>query len=249
MKRILIRLGIVVSLPFFIFIVFVLFPGLLYGNTAGFGNVTVYSNGPIPIGIAETLNESVSLVRGSELFDPNWEIQVCLSEGLYPKLVAKIQGPAFGYGFANKVVLNSALDWEKNYAELNGRKWQLSELIAHEMLHSFQYRVDGFATLRTPIWKLEGYPEVIARSGSAIARLAKSIEVLERARNLPDFHQWTWIELDNGTGIPAAYLRYKILVQYMMETEGLSYREVLSDERTAEQVEELIFIEEQSTKF
>ncbi|MEM9324255.1 MAG: hypothetical protein AAGA85_01305 [Bacteroidota bacterium] len=70
----------------------------------------------------------------------------------------------------------------------------------------------------------------------SITHLSSSISILLKQEGRPDPHEWSWIEMDIG-GIPYSYLRAKIMVQHQIDVEGLSYKEVLEDERGEELVE------------
>ena len=50
-----------------------------------------------------------------------------------------LQGPAFGYGFYNKVVVMGHMHAGANYTEYRGYKWNLAQLLAHEEIHCFQF--------------------------------------------------------------------------------------------------------------
>ena len=86
---------------------------------------------------------------------------------MYPSLIEMIQGQAFAWGFYNKVVLNGKLNCKENCVELNGYKWNLIQLIAHEETHCLQFHKFGIwksnPVASNPKWKWEGYAEYVAR--------------------------------------------------------------------------------------
>ena len=48
---------------------------------------------------------------------------------------------------------------------------------------------------------------------------------------------WDWVETPKGNGTSFAYFRDRLLIQYLIEVEGMTYQEILNDERSGEDVE------------
>lgn len=238
MKKILIRLGITILIPFIILITFILFPGISYAHKTVIEDIIVYHQEPLERGIHEIISNSLAITKTSEVYDPSFNVQLCLDDGsVYPSVIKLVKGRAFGYGLANKVILKSETNVSTNKALGYGQAWNLEELIAHEMIHTYQYNHYGFGTLRTPTWKLEGYAEYQSRKRGQLSDLTTSIDLLLLERAKAGDNQWFWIQLEDGTGLPSQYLRDKILIQYLMEVEGLTYQEIKNEERAAQVVE------------
>lgn len=238
MRKILIRLGITILIPFIILITFILFPGISYAHKTVIGDVTIYHHQPLDPGMHQIISNSLAITKTSELYDADFKVQICLDDGsVYPSVIQLLKGRAFGYGLANKVILKSEANVSSNQALGYGQAWNLQELIAHEMIHTYQYNHYGFGTLRTPTWKLEGYAEYQSRKKGQLKDLGASIDLLLSERSKAGNVQWFWIQLEDGTGLPSQYLRDKILIQYLMEVEGLTYQEIKNEERAAQVVE------------
>lgn len=241
MKKILFRLGITVSIPVITLIVFILFPSLSYAEKAEVENVTIHYNTSLDPAAISILKESLELIKLSELYDPTFKIDICLDdESSYAYLFDKLKGPAFGYGVGNKVIFKCYADFVTNKAVGYGQAWNLSELIAHEMVHTYQYHKYGFGTLRTSSWKLEGYAEYISRSRGQLDELSSSIKLMLDERKKAGGSHWVWIKLEDGTGFPSQYLTDKVLIQYLMEVEQLSYDDIRKDKRSRASVEDLV---------
>lgn len=104
---------------------------------------------------------------------------------VYPTLIRKLRGRAFAWGFYDKVVLQGKMNEKGNYLELNGYKWNLIQLLAHEMTHCVQYDKLGLWKSKPiasiPNWKWEGYAEFIARKNQDQTDLIRNIDRLEQA--------------------------------------------------------------------
>lgn len=139
-------------------------------------------------------------------------------------------GPAFAWGFYDKLVLQGKMDCQKNIVSLNGYKWNLVQLIAHEAVHCLQYDHLGFwhskPVASIPDWKWEGYAEYIARQDPDQQDLQKDMERLKQTA--PD--QWG-IVFNDGSIAPRTYYRAWLLVKYCMEVKKMSYAALLEDQR------------------
>lgn len=239
MKKLLIRLGITISIPVISLVAFILFPALSYAKSVKVENATIYYNTTLDSKALQLLNESLELVSHSELFDPAFHIDICLDDqSNYAYVLDKLKGPAFGFGVGNKVILKCRADFAEDKAIGYGQAWNLTELIAHEIIHTYQYNRYGFKTLMTASWKLEGYAEYISRSRSEFSELESSIKLMLTEREKAGGSQWVWIKMEDETGFPSQYLADKVLVQYLMEIENLSYNDILEDKRSRVMLEE-----------
>ncbi len=237
MKKILIRLGITISPPVIALIAFILFPGASYAHKTFVNQVSIYHNSTLDLNYEKVVMDAINIVSLSELYDPDFSIDLCLDDqSIYPDIINRVKGPAFGFGLANKVILKCEADFTKNKAFGYGEAWNLTGLIAHEMVHTYQYNAYGFSTLSTPSWKLEGYAEYISRNQYGSDHLRQSIAFMEKEQEREGDKFWFWIKLKDETGIPSEYLRSKNLVHYLIEIEGLSYHQIRKDERSREDI-------------
>jgi hypothetical protein len=124
-------------------------------------------------------------------------------------------------------------NFKDNYVELNGYKWNLTQLVAHEMTHCLQFDKLGFwksnPIANIPNWKWEGYAEYVSRQNSDQKDLSKNIERLIAT----DKNNWE-IKFADGTIAPREYYGNWMLVQYCMDIRKMTYRQILAD-TTSEQ--------------
>ncbi|MBE7171848.1 MAG: hypothetical protein INR73_14770 [Williamsia sp.] len=219
-------------------VVIVLNPALTYASKTRHNNFTIFHNQPLDPALILHLRQATQWVSNSEYYDPHWNIDICLNDGSrYPSFVEKTGGPAFGRGFYNKVVLMGAADYKGNSVMLNGYRWNLQQLLAHEMIHCFQLHQRGVWKSKPlasiPDWKWEGYAEWVSRRTVDQADLRQNTERLLQAEKTA--HDG-WIQFSDGTGSPVLYYKYRLLVQYCMEIRKMKYDEVLDSEAPQEVV-------------
>lgn len=237
LKKIGFRLGVTLGLCLTILLLAVLYPGFMYAHATPVGaRLMVYHNQELDTDLIPILKESYRLVEDAEIFDPNFEINICLNDGSsYPDLIRKIRGEAYAYGFADNTVVAVEIFPKENYAIWNGRKRILTELFAHEFIHNYQYNTFGFSTLNFPFWKLEGYPEYVMTRNNEAINLHQDLETLLRAE-AEGLQDWDWIVYDDeGFGTTPIYLRSRLLVQYLIEVKGMSYRQIIENNSLDEQ--------------
>ena len=207
----------------------VLNPVLAYANKSMVGNYTICSQHQLDPYFVARLANAGQLLKASELFDANQRVTICMNDGsALPRLVQAIQGPAFAYGYYHNVVLNGAVNARDNYVELNGYKWNLTELMAHEATHCMQFHRYGLFHSNPiagyPQWKWEGYPEYVARKNKAC--LVKNISHLIETEHTDNNN---WISFDDSTGTVIPYYKSWLLVQYCLDIRKMSYTELLKD--------------------
>lgn len=212
--------------------VIILNPSLTYAHATKLGNCTVYSHQSPDPALFPLLDSASMLVSKSEWFDPNLHLDICLNDGsAYPGLVAALRGRAFAWGFYDKVVLQGKADYYNNRVELNGYRWNLAQLLAHEMIHCFQFNRLGLwksnPVAQIPVWKWEGYAECIARQQPSQQDLAANIRRYQHT----NAEEWA-IKLDDGSICPRNYYLAWIMVQYAMTIKHQTYRQLLDDPST-----------------
>ncbi|MCG8327860.1 MAG: hypothetical protein MI974_09265 [Chitinophagales bacterium] len=216
-------------------------PHLLYANKTVIGNYTIYHNAGLTPEFESRLANVNALIKESELYDDALELKICLNDGsIYPSLMKKLRGPAFGWGFQNIVSFQGAFDYKENTVELNGYKWNLEQLIAHELTHCLQFNELGLLHSNPlgnhPDWKWEGYAEYVSRKNEKQLFLAKNMERIELAiKENPN----AWgVFFDDETISPRAYYDSWLLVQYCLDIKGMSYIELLNSDIPKASIEE-----------
>lgn len=214
------------------FVGVVLNPGLLYANQSQFGHFTIYHSSPLPAELPLLLEEVDEIVQESELYDSEWTVDICLNDGsYYPGLIRLVHSRGFAYGFYNKIVLTSEIDCARNQAVLNGYRWNLVQLLAHEMVHTLEFHKYGFwgsnPIAGHPNWKWEGYPEYISRQAADQTDLKSNFRRWQMDQSEAD-GDWG-VEFEDGTMAPPEYYMDWMLVHYCMEVKGMSFEALLSD--------------------
>jgi len=222
-----------------ILVALVLNPMLTYAGSTTHGYYTIYHNQALnPVWITR-LDQATALVHTSEYYDPALSLDICLHDGsAYPGMIGKLRGPAFAWGFYDKVVLMGNADCTANTVELNGYRWNLTQLLAHEMIHCYQFKKRGLIRSNPlagiPDWKWEGYPEYVSRrNGEHQADLWKDITRLLDTEKT-DHNGWITFQGSTGTVIP--YYKSWLLMRYCMDVKKLSYDQVLGDTTAEEAV-------------
>lgn len=206
-------------------------PNLLYANKTQIGNYTIFHQTELAPEFESRLANIHAIIQESELFEPNFSVKICLNDGsYYPKLMQKLRAPAFGWGFHNITTYNGQFDYSENTVELNGYKWNMEQLMAHEITHSLQFQALGLLNANPignhPDWKWEGYAEYVSRKSTHQWTLPKSIErILAHKKEHPN----TWgITLEDQTVSPVNYYEHWLLVRYCLEVKSMTYLELLA---------------------
>jgi hypothetical protein len=143
-KRWMIRLVATGLLIVSLLLIIVLNPIPTYANKTTHGHFSIYHNNPINPLFTHKLDQASVLLQSSTFFDSHLQLDVCINDGsIYPDIIQSIHGKAFACGFYNKVVMQANMNCEENFVELNGYKWNLVQLLAHETTHCLQYNQLG----------------------------------------------------------------------------------------------------------
>lgn len=215
-------------------IIIILNPVLMYAHKTVHNSYGIYHNKPLQDSVFLRIDDATALIQFSEFYRKDLKLDICLNDGsAYPGIIRRLRGPAFAWGFYNKVVLQGQASFADNYVELRGYKWNLTQLLAHEMVHCLQFNKLGFwhskPVASIPNWKWEGYAEYVSRRGGTQTDLQKNIQRLQQADTM-DANSWA-IELEDGTIAPREYYQYWLLVQYCLDVKRMSYQELLDDKR------------------
>lgn len=237
MKKWIFRLAITALVLIGFLFVIVMNPLLTYAHKTSHQQFTVYHQKSLEPSIMERLENAHRYLERSELYEHPLKLDICLNDGsVYPDLIRAIRGPAFAWGFYDKVVLQGHMHCAENYVELNGYKWNMTQLLAHEMTHCLQFERLGFWHSK-PIknianWKWEGYAEYISRQGLVPKNLKDRLQQFYES----DTTAWA-ITFEDGTISSREYFRYWTMVQYCLEIKQMSYRQLLADTSGEEVIE------------
>ena len=219
--------------------VIILFPQQLFAKKLSYKEFTVYSNGKADDNIKTVLDNALILVQRSELYDPNYKYNIILcNNSFYNKIDDKVLGvgPSARSRLKN-VLIKIRIDPKENLAFPTFHKAceeNLTELIAHEMIHCLQankYGILKFNPFRHPeFWKLEGYPEYISKQNKLSGTTYNLTGDIERYLGLKSKSADTWISSEEGgCEAPDYYYKGKLMMKYLIEIRHLSYDQILRD--------------------
>jgi len=215
-------------------LIIILNPILTYANKTTHKIFSIYHNKTIDPLLISALDQATLLLETSEFNNKNLKLDICLNDGsTYPTIIKTIRGQAFAWGFYDKIVMQGTMNCKDNFVELNGYKWNLTQLLAHEMTHCLQFDKLGLIKsnpiANIPNWKWEGYAEYISRQNTNHKNLIKNIDRLQQA----DKNSWE-VTFEDNTITSREYYSYWILVQYCLNIKRMNYQQLLTD-KTSEQ--------------
>jgi hypothetical protein len=215
-------------------LVIILNPVLTYACKTTYNSYTVFHNKPLDTALITKLDEAGGLLKTSEFYNPDLHLDICLNDGSkYSNFIQALRGKAFAWGFYDKVILQGNANYDANYVELNGCRWNLTQLLAHEMTHCLQFDKLGLCksnpVANIPEWKWEGYAEYVSRQNNDQQDLSKNIERLLAVEK----NNWA-ISFTDSTISPVSYYQHWVLVQYCMNIKKMNYTQLLAD-TTSEQ--------------
>lgn len=231
-----IKLSVVVVVTLGIVVFVVLTPSLMYANKTRIGTFTVYHNQSLSDDLKLRLDDAMDILKTSEYYDPEIRFNICMNDGSkYPSLMQFFLGQAFALGYTSNIVtFCGRVNIEDNYVDVNGYKWNLTQLLAHEQTHCFVFNKFGFwnsnPITHYPTWKWEGYPEYISRNTPEQKDLVKNIEILNNELKAND-DGWG-ISFSDSTVTSKAYFHHRLLIQYCLEIKKQKYEDLLQDTTT-----------------
>ncbi|MFO0507584.1 MAG: hypothetical protein ACK5YS_01805, partial [bacterium] len=216
-----------------------LFPQPLFANKMEYKQFSVYSNDKITADIVPLLDNAMALVERSEIYDPNYQYDILLS---YNSLFNKIDDKLLGYGPSaratdNNVTIKVQVDIKHDlFFPTFHRNCQssLTYLLAHEMIHCLQahkYGITKFNPIKHPeMWKLEGYPEYIARQPKLTDKNYSLASEIDRYIELESKATDIWVLIEEGKcEAPNYYYKGRLMIEYLMDIKHLSYDQILND--------------------
>lgn len=235
MKKWTIRLTATALLTGGLLLIIILNPILTYASKTTHNNYTIFHNKILDPTLLTKIDLVTEYLKVSEFYNSKLHLDICLNDGSkYPKLIRTLRGQAFAWGFYDKVVMQGNANFKDNYVELNGYKWNLTQLLVHEMTHCLQFDKLGFwkskPNASIPNWKWEGYAEYVSRQNTDQKDLSKNIERLIATNEI----YWE-IKFADSTIAPREYYDNWTLIQYCMDIKKMTYKQILAD-TTSEQI-------------
>ena len=220
-------------------VVIILFPQHLFANKMNYKNFTVCSNSKIEDNLKIVLDNAMTLVEKSELYNAYYKYNIILCYNtLYNKIDDQLLGdrPTARTTLSN-IIVKVNIDAQKNLAFPtfhNACEVNLTELLAHEITHCLQankYGIIKFNPFRHPeFWKLEGYPEYISKQQELSNKDYNLTSDINRYINLESKATDIWIlPKQGGCEVPNYYYKGRLMIQYLMNIRHFSYDQILKD--------------------
>lgn len=224
----------ILGISLLIWTVFLLNPSLSYANQTNYEHVTVYHNNDLEPETEVILRHAVSLIKQSDLFTEDTHIKFCMNDSKVFIRLNPLVGEALGYAYFDMAVMkNGTFSFAENKIETRWasndfeyRKFDLTTLIAHEMMHNLQCAADQKYWMRSTMgklnWKLEGHAEYIVRGFKNDGQLGKKIDryLFESAKEKKGYPVF---EYEDGTKQILPYYKYALIVQYLMDVKDLTF--------------------------
>lgn len=218
-------------------------PSLFYTYRSTYHRFIIYHHQTLDPSFTQHLDRAEQMASTSELYNPRLALSICLNDGsAYTALIEKIRGRGFGWGFLNKIALGGAVHYKENYVEYQGHRWNLTQLLAHEIIHCYQFEKLGLWKSNPigaiPAWKWEGYPEYMSRQNPDQKDIIRNIHRFIKSEQLGDTAR---IHFADSTSASVTYYKRWLLMQYSLDVRQMTYAQVLRDTIEEGYVEQHMF--------
>ena len=225
-------------------ITLIFYPQSLFANKFEHNQFVVYYDKDYNIekeAFQSILDNAYQLVEKSELHNPDFRFRLFLAhDNIYNKIEGLQGGDVLARATAWNIVFKQDIDIVNNRMYTERSTVDLTELIVHEMVHVLQadrYGLFNFSPLKhPPIWKLEGYPEYIARRKPLSSDSYDLRKEMQRFVSANENSKRETFEAVEGHFMPTYYFKGRIMTEYLMNIKGMTYDEILKDQRTEEEV-------------
>lgn len=217
-------------------------PQMLFANKMEHNKFTVYSNEHYDVeSMKIRMDEAYKLVERSELHNPDLHYGILLAHNHYWNQLEDLRGKgAIARPLVNNITIKIPVVPEYNIANSERSVVNLTVLLAHEMIHVLQadkYGLWNFGLVtEPPMWKLEGYPEYIARRDHLEREGYNLRKEIDRYIKLEKESKDGWIEVFDQHNMPSIYYKGRLMVEYLMDVQGMTYDQILNDLRTEEEI-------------
>ena len=204
-----------------IFIIFILFPNLsLYRNHINYKQFNIYCDTKIDDNIYKVLDEVEEKLLTSEIYDNSLNFKIFISSNfnLYSIFCPTLKDafaatyPIINNIFISKTDIVNNLVY-RNATEDNERS--LSSVIVHEATHKLIENEIGVKVNKNlQTWKKEGYCEYV--SGENSLNLSAGINEVYTG--------------SNSFSSAFSYLKYRILVTYLLDVKGHTFKSLIETE-------------------
>jgi hypothetical protein len=220
----------------------IFFPAPLFARSVRHGAFDVHFPNEFKLeGIKHVLEQAYELAARSELHDASLRFPVFFANGTLFNRIEDLQGVGpIARATAGNITIKCEVDLTNNLAFSTRSTVLLSNLLAHEMVHvqqAHRYGLINFSAIKhPPMWKLEGYPEYIARADQLRSAGYRLEDEVKRYLDLAPKSVDSFIEVTTGHWMPLYYYKGRLMVEYLMEIRGMSYDAILNDTRSEDEV-------------
>lgn len=217
-------------------------PQMLFASAFDHQAFTVYSAADFDeVHLVARLDQAYALIKHSELHDKDYHFEVLLAHNHFFNDIEDLQGKGpIARATAGYITVKVPIEPKENYAWGNNGKVELTYLLAHEMIHSLQanrYGLLNFSSIKhPPMWKLEGYPEYIARRNQLKDNDYRFKSEVQRYVKLMETSDDMFVEVAKGHFVPFYYYKGRLMVEYLMDIKGMTYDEILKDDASEEAI-------------
>jgi len=218
------------------------FPQVLFSEHVRVGTVTLYHDGLGDERALRLAGEIDRRLQGSRFHDPTRDDPLFVfrehgTYGLYRKLLfssivpSGFNLPMFGNSYVCEAVVNELGQASGGRPRFSIWDGDLAHVAAHEIGH--QVVADRIGSRRwraLPHWKQEGLPEYIANIGPI--RAEPTMSLAARIRILNDDARWTAQPPGRRPGWDRVHYEAGLLVEFLLDVQGLSLEELVSDRVT-----------------
>ena len=155
---------------------------------------------------------------------------VIAGDGLY----SKIDGiDVFASTIGNCIILGGEVDTKRNRIVLPKLEVNFVYVVTHEAVHCEQHKEYAFFMNtplnfgRYPSWKIEGYAEWISQKKRIALDPTSISNVIKKIEENKGEGESKWIELGKSYTMPLAYLKDRVLVEYLIQIKDMSYTDII----------------------
>jgi hypothetical protein len=205
-------------------------PSSLFYYRVQRSNVVFHSRIRLPGETMVFLDEAIRRISYSPLYSENdkYDVFLCDSPALFEALTFGARGGGITNFWSNVFIRPGDIRQGRVFDRHGNDRAKDRDLVyytAHELTHAMALRKFGFlASHRLPAFQREGYADYVGRGASHDLAAEKSL----MAANGPEVDP-------KQSGL---YMRYEILVAYLIECRGISVQEVLTKPYSQKLVEE-----------
>jgi hypothetical protein len=219
-------------------------PQLLFAKKIEHQAFTIYAtadNDIDEVHFKHRLDEAYALIKQSELHDEDFHFKILLTQDHFFNDIEDLRGKGpIARATAGYTTIKVSIVPKENYAWGNNGKVNLKYLLAHELIHNLQahkYGLLNFSPIKhPPLWKLEGYPEYVARQDQLSADDYSLKAEVQRYARLIEASEDMDVEVTQGHFMPFYYYKGGIMVEYLIDVKGMTYDEILKDDRSEDSI-------------